>query len=172
MLHTFVALVPDKPGVLTRVASALVLAISPALLMGQTAHIHIRMVDGRNGHPWVKKHIEVYDATSDPRYLPKTLFEGETDKYGVFALDLSRNQRCGFSAIATVLKRTDVGTSMESRRYRREWRSPGELLQFQDSCHPHTWRTSRVPPPGNAQRNTRLIRRKHNQIEVQCSTHS
>jgi hypothetical protein len=95
MLHTFVALVQDKPGVLTRVASALVLACSPALLIGQRAQVHIRMVDGRNGHPWAKKHIEVYDATSDPRYLPKTLSEGKTDEHGDLIVDLDMSAVIG-----------------------------------------------------------------------------
>jgi len=88
MLNLFVAFTRYKPGVLMRISSALVLACSPALLIGQSAQVHIRMVDGRNGHPWAKKHIEVYDATSDPRYLPKTLFEGKTDEHGDFVVGL------------------------------------------------------------------------------------
>jgi hypothetical protein len=91
MLNLFVAFTRYKPGVLIRITPALVLACSPALMIGQSAQVHIRMVDGRNGHPWAKKHIEVYDATSDPRYLPKTLFEGKTDGHGDFVVGLDRS---------------------------------------------------------------------------------
>jgi len=105
MLHTFVALVSDRRGDLARVASAIVLVCSPMLLLGQSAKVHIRMVDGRNGKPWGKKHMEVYDATSDPRYLPKTLFEGTTDQYGVFDLDLDSSAVIGISGSTQCLSR-------------------------------------------------------------------
>jgi hypothetical protein len=95
MLNLFVTFTLYKPGVLMQITSALVLACSPALLIGQSAQVHFRMVDGRNGHPWAKKHMEVYDARSDPRYPPKTLFEGKTDEHGGLIVDLDRSTVIG-----------------------------------------------------------------------------
>jgi hypothetical protein len=62
MLHTFVALVQDKPGVLTRVAS-LLLVIAPVSAGAQTVQIHVRFLDGRNGKPISKKQTHVFDVT-------------------------------------------------------------------------------------------------------------
>jgi hypothetical protein len=51
MLRTVVALVQDKPGVLTRVASSLVLGLASAIATAQTTQIHIQILNANNGHP-------------------------------------------------------------------------------------------------------------------------
>jgi hypothetical protein len=62
MLHTFVALIQDKAGVLTRLAS-LLLVLAAASASAQTVQIHLRFLDGRNGKPISNQQVHVFDFT-------------------------------------------------------------------------------------------------------------
>ena len=95
------------------------LACSTPICFAQSTTIHILMIDGRNGHPWANKHINIYDASSDPRFGFKTLEEGKTDKDGVFVATLQslsmisvsggiRTQLCITSATAPKWRVSDV----------------------------------------------------------------
>jgi hypothetical protein len=51
MLHTFIAVIQDRAGVLTRVASSLALGLVGTIATAQTAPIHIQILNATNGHP-------------------------------------------------------------------------------------------------------------------------
>jgi hypothetical protein len=57
MLHTFVAHVQDKPGVLTRIASFCILVCLTVHLTAQT--VHIRLVNEKTGKPVIHKQLRV-----------------------------------------------------------------------------------------------------------------
>jgi hypothetical protein len=60
MLHTFVALVQAKRGTLTRLALLCALLIAPCASRAQTAEIHIRIINGKNGRPIKNETLRVW----------------------------------------------------------------------------------------------------------------
>ena len=71
MLHTFVALVQDKPGVLTRVASLLCLGYLSLCMtslssraLAQTSQIRVQLLDGHTGKIVPTEHVTLFDTSS------------------------------------------------------------------------------------------------------------
>ncbi len=62
MLHTFVALVQAKRGPLARFALLCALLMMPCPSRAQTAEIHIRIVNGKNGRPIKNETLRVWTA--------------------------------------------------------------------------------------------------------------
>ena len=62
MLHTFVAHIHSKRGTLTRFALLCALLIVPCVSHAQTAEIHIRIVNGKNGRPIKNETLRVWTA--------------------------------------------------------------------------------------------------------------
>ena len=60
MLHTFVALVQTKRGYLTQLALLCALVIAPCVSHAQTAEIHIRIINGKNGRPIKNETLRVW----------------------------------------------------------------------------------------------------------------
>ncbi len=60
MLHTFVALVQNKRGPLARFALLCALLIAPCVSRAQTAEIHIRIINGKNGRPIKNETLRVW----------------------------------------------------------------------------------------------------------------
>jgi hypothetical protein len=85
MLHTFVAHVQDKPGVLTRVAS-LFLILASVSAGAQTVQIHVRFLDGRNGKPISKKQVHIFDFSLQQE-IPTNL----TDQLGKVLVNVSED---------------------------------------------------------------------------------
>ena len=60
MLHTFVARIQAKRGTLARFALLCALLIAPCVSHAQTAEIHIRIVNGKNGRPIKNETLRVW----------------------------------------------------------------------------------------------------------------
>jgi hypothetical protein len=60
MLHTFVARIQNKRGPLTRFALLCALLIAPCVSHAQTAEIHIRIINGKNGRPIKNETLRVW----------------------------------------------------------------------------------------------------------------
>jgi hypothetical protein len=60
MLHPFVAIVQNKCGTLTPLALLCALLIVPCLSHAQTAEIHIRIINGKNGRPIKNETLRVW----------------------------------------------------------------------------------------------------------------
>ncbi|HEY6375963.1 MAG TPA: hypothetical protein VIX90_10620 [Edaphobacter sp.] len=92
-------------------APALLLVVLVLVLSRSLAAetVRIRVIDGRNGHPWAKKHIEVYDA-SDPheKSLPHTFAEGKTNKEGIFVVNLDPSTVVGVAGAFRCLSKTQT----------------------------------------------------------------
>ena len=60
MLHPFVASIQNKRGTLTRFALLCALLIVPCVSHAQTAEIHIRIINGKNGRPIKNETLRVW----------------------------------------------------------------------------------------------------------------
>jgi len=65
MLHPFVASIQNKRGTLTRFALLCALLIVPCVSHAQTAEIHIRIINGKNGRPIKNETLRVW-TTREP----------------------------------------------------------------------------------------------------------
>ncbi len=84
MLHTFVALVQDKPGVLTRVASLLLLLmLLPTLAEAQD--VKIRIINAKTGHPVKDEKLNVALRVDQIGSVAMA-----TDKNGIILVDTGK----------------------------------------------------------------------------------
>ena len=91
MLHTFIALIQDRPGVLTHIAAlALLLPASCPVYAQAEAAIRVRVLDGHTGKPYAHTGIVVWDDTRlAPGHPATTLFAQPTDDQGVSIVQAS-----------------------------------------------------------------------------------
>jgi hypothetical protein len=64
MLHTFIALIQDKVGAFTRLASPLVLGLASTIATAQTTQIHIQILNAKNGHPIKNRSLGIVLGTN------------------------------------------------------------------------------------------------------------
>ena len=108
MLHTFVALVQDKPGILTRVAS-LAFAMSTFLPMPASAQqIHVKVLNAKNGKPF--NHVNLTIGTAGPQ---TSSFHIETDHTGLAVVQLVSN---GSISVYAMGYQTDCRPALQQQR--------------------------------------------------------
>jgi len=85
MLQTFVALVGNKPGILTRVASLLLIALTPSLALAQSPPLHIKIINAQTNKPI---HDEKLNVALRVDQIGSVAMG--TDKNGVIAIDYGK----------------------------------------------------------------------------------
>jgi len=93
MLHTFVAHIQAKRGTLARFALLCVLLIVPCVSRAQTAEIHIRIINGKNGRPIKNETLRVW-TTRD--HIDADLWP--TDATGAVLLKVDGNAQIAVDA--------------------------------------------------------------------------
>jgi hypothetical protein len=93
MLHPFVASIQNKRGTLTRFALLCALLIVPCVSHAQTAEIHIRIVNGKNGRPIKNETLRVW-TTRD--HIDADLWP--TDANGAVLLKVDGNAQIAVDA--------------------------------------------------------------------------
>ena len=102
MLHTFVAPLQERPGVLTRAASLFLLFPMQAAFT-QTVPIRIRVLDGRTGKPYTHASIIVWDDTLlAPGHAAAVLPSTTTDDQGISVVQTSPSARISIHVTAEV----------------------------------------------------------------------
>jgi hypothetical protein len=108
MLHTFVALVQDKPGVIARVAS-LAFVMSAFLPMHASAQqIHVKVLNAKNGKPF--NHVNLTVGTAGPQ---TSSFHIETDHTGLALVQAVPN---GSISVYVMGYQTDCRPSLQQQR--------------------------------------------------------
>ena len=85
MLQTFVALVQNKTGVLTRVASLLLISMMPALVFAQLPPLHIKIINAQTNKPIHDEKLNVALRVDQIGSVAMA-----TDKNGIIAIDYGK----------------------------------------------------------------------------------
>ena len=145
MLRTFVALVQPKRGYLTQLALLCALLIVPCITRAQTAEIHIRIINGKNGRPIKTETLRVWttrnhvDADLWPTDANGSVLL-KVDGNAQIALDENLNASCrtlpanqqSFQLLYSVAEILNKGISTENTCGTiRVTAKPGELILFE-----------------------------------------
>jgi hypothetical protein len=145
MLHAFVARIQTKRGTLTQLALLCALLTMPCVSHAQTAEIHIRIVNGKNGRPIKNETLRVWttrdhvDADLWPTDATGSVLL-KVDGNAQIALDENLNASCrtlpanqqSFQLLYSVAEILNKGISAENTCGTiRVTAKPGELILFE-----------------------------------------
>jgi hypothetical protein len=85
MLHPWVALILTKPGVVTRVASLLFLALVPAMVEAQDHELKIKVINAKTDQPITDERLNVALRVDQVGSVPMA-----TDKKGIISVNVRR----------------------------------------------------------------------------------